>query len=702
MPQLDSTDTLESDTKKDTIVWLCVVALTAICVVLGDSLGVLYKYPDSLVIPLTGPLNQAMSWFVEVFGWFFKAIGWLFDWPILFAKTILHAIPWFATLILATFVSYRAGGVSLALFCALSILYMVTFGFWPQSMNSFALVVISIPLAVIVGFALGTWGFLSARAYRVIMPTLDLMQTVPAFAYLIPILLLFGFGSTVGLVASVLFAFPPMVRNTIVGLRGVPGTVIDSGLMSGATPVQLFWNVRVPTARRQLLLGVNQATMASLSMVIIASIIGGTNDIGWEVLSTIRKALFGESILAGVVIALMAMILDRVTNGFAMRSTTIIDDEMKKSSRLAWIICGGVFLAAIAFAQLIPLLSVWPKAWVINPAPAMNATLEWVFLEFREGLEAIKQVAFFFVMLPIKLGLKQAVSPFTWGFSMTPMVTAIYAALVLIPAAFLAYKHRILQAIRLVLLGLVLYGGLTGTAWIALCAIIVVLGWQAGGRGLAIWIVAGLAFLLVTGIWNPSTISIYLCGVAVLLSFTVGSAVGVWASENDKVAAVVRPIIDTLQTMPLFVILIPFVMVFKIGEFTALLSICTFAIVPAIRYTQHGLRNLPQDVVEAASAIGCTRAQLLFQVKLPLAVPSIMLGLNQTIMFAISMLVITALVGTDDLGQQIYIGLGDGDFGVGMIAGVGMAIIAMIADRITQSISRKMQAKLGLRQEMLA
>ena len=331
----------------------------------------------------------------------------------------------------------------------------------------------------------------------------------------------------------------------------------------------------------------------------------------------------------------------------------------------------------------------------------MNAALEWVFLEFRTSLEALKQFAFFFVMLPIKLGLKQAVSPFTWGFAMTPMVTAIYAALVIIPTILLAYKHRYMQAVWLVLAALVLYGGLTGTAWIALCAIVVVLGWQAGGRALAIWIAAGLAFLLLTGIWNPSTISVYLCGVAVLVSFVIGGSIGIWAAENDKVSAIVRPVIDTLQTMPLFVILIPFVMIFKIGEFTALLAICTFAVVPAIRYTQHGLRNLPRDVVEAATAIGSTRAQLLFQVKLPLAVPSIMLGLNQTIMFAISMLVITALVGTDDLGQQIYIGLGDGDFGVGMIAGLGMAIIAMIADRITQNISRKMQDKFGIRQEGL-
>ncbi len=691
---------VERSSSRSIVVWLGVVALTAICVTLGDSLGAFFKYPDSLVLPLTGPLNAAMSWFVAIFGWFFKAIGWLFDWPILFAKTILHAIPWFAFLILATFVSYRAGGIRLAIFCALSIIYVVTFGFWPQSMNSFALVVISIPLAVMVGFALGTWGFMSHRAYRVIMPTLDLMQTVPAFAYLIPILLLFGFGATVGLVASVLFAFPPMVRNTIVGLRGVPATVIDSGLMSGATPSQLFWRVRVPTARRQLLLGVNQATMASLSMVIIASIIGGTNDIGWEVLSTIRKALFGESILAGIVIALMAMILDRITAGFALQSPTM-DLNEQKAKRRSWVICGAVVAIVIVFAQFISLLSIWPKAWIINPAPAMNASLEWVFVEYREFLEGVKQIAFFYVMLPLKIGLKQAVSPFTWGFSMTGLVTVIYAVLILIPAAVLIWKRMYMAAICLVLLALVLYGGLTGTAWIALCTIIIILGWQAGGSVLAMWISAGLAFLLLTGIWDPAVVSVYLCGMAALVSFAIGGAVGVWASENDKVSTAVRPIIDTLQTMPLFVILIPFVMVFKIGEFTALLAICTFAIVPAIRYTEHGLRNLPRDVVEAATTIGCTRMQLLFQVKLPLAVPSIMLGLNQTIMFAISMLVITALVGTDDLGQQIYIGLGDGDFGVGMIAGIGMAIIAMIADRITQGISKQMQNKLGIRQEGL-
>ena len=185
-----------------------------------------------------------------------------------------------------------------------------------------------------------------------------------------------------------------------------------------------------------------------------------------------------------------------------------------------------------------------------------------------------------------------------------------------------------------------------------------------------------------------------------LLAFGIGALVGILASEFDSLSAVLRPINDTLQTMPLFVILIPFVMIFKIGEFTALLAIMAYAIVPAIRYTEHGLRNVPAEVIEAATCFGCTRLQLLWRVKLPLAMPVMMLGLNQTIMFGVAMLVIAALVGTNGLGQRVYIGLGDGDFGVGMVAGIGMAFIAMIADRMTRAWSHARQKELGLRAEV--
>src|SRR5690606_28831916 len=149
------------------------------------------------------------------------------------------------------------------------------------------------------------------------------MQTVPAFAYLLPMLLLFGFGPVVGLIASAIYAIPPMVRNVILGLSSVPDDVREAGVMGGCTEWQQFWLVEVPSAKRQIMVGVNQTIMAALSMVIIAAVIGGFNDIGWEVLSAINKAQFGQSLFAGLVIALIAMLLDRLSMAFALRASPV-------------------------------------------------------------------------------------------------------------------------------------------------------------------------------------------------------------------------------------------------------------------------------------------------------------------------------------------------------------------------------------------
>lgn len=563
-------------------------------------------------------------------------------------------------------------------------------------MNTLSLVAISVPFAILTGFLFGVWGFYSHRAERVIMPTLDMLQTVPVFAYLLPILLLFGFGTVVGLVASVLYSFPPMVRNTIVGLRGVSTEVIESGLMSGASPKQLFWQVRVPSALKQLLLGVNQATMASLSMVIIASIIGGTEDIGWEVLTTIRKAQFGESLLAGMVIALMAMVIDRITNGLATRSDYTPGIQSNLQRYRYWIIAAVGAAIVFALSLIFDWLKDWPAALEINPAKTMNDGLTYIVANYRSQIDSIKKFAFFFVMLPTKIGLQEAVSPFTWGFELKQIHKIGYAIAVTVIALLATYRWGSRAAIAFVLLAIFIYFGLTNMPWPAVLLVSGFAAWRIGGVTLALGTLLGLGFIVVAGNWPQAMLSVYLCTIGVLISFLLGTSLGIWASTHDTVSAIVRPINDTLQTMPLFVILIPFVMIFKIGDFTALLAIIAYAFVPAIRYAEHGLRNLPADVIEAARMIGCTKRQLLWQVKVPLAMPVMMLGLNQTIMFGIAMLVITALVGTNGLEQSVYIGLSDGNFGVGMTAGLCMAIIAIIADRTTQAWSRKRSAQLGL------
>lgn len=678
--------------------WLAVIVFTLGCLALKGQVTWVASYPKDLVLPATSLLNDAMTWFVGAFGAVFLGISWLLGFPVSWARDVLHWLPWSATIALVGVVAHAAAGWRLVAFASLSMIYMLVVGYWDESMNSLALVVISVPLAVAVGFAVGVAGFLSARAERVIMPTLDLFQTIPAFAYLIPILLLFGFGPVVGLIASLLYSFPPMVRNTILGLRQVPADIIESGLMSGATRAQLFWQVRLPSAMRQILLGVNQATMASLSMVIVASIIGGTEDIGWEVLSTMRKALFGESLLAGIVIALIAMIMDRVTWGLAIRESEYGREPARSwvVRHRHWLIAAGVLVAFVVAARIVPVLHDYPRQWVASPAVYLNQGIEYIVVNYRTAIETIKTIAFFFVMLPTRIGLEQTVSPVTWGFAITTGHIIGYVALTTGLALAALRWVGVGAAVAVALFAIVYYFGLTNIPWPALAVLFAVLGYVLGGVGLAVGTVLGLAFLLLTGVWQEAVLSLYLCGLAVVISFVFGGAIGIWAAGNDRVSAFVRPIIDTLQTMPLFVLLIPVIMIFKIGEFTALLSIIAYAFVPAIRYTEHGLRNLPKEVIEAATAMGCTRRQLLWQVKLPLAMPVVMLGLNQTIMFGISMLVIAALVGTSDLGQRVYIGLGNGDFGVGMVAGIGMAIIAMIADRMTQAWSRRQQAALQL------
>ena len=675
--------------------WLFIILSTLVLIFLQDHLKWLSTYPKELIIPFDHWLNLGMGFLITYFGWFFMGVSWLLEWPIDGVRFVLQALPWSVVSFLICVFAFIAAGWRLALFALISCMYMVVIGYWSESMNTLSLVAISVPLAVLIGFGFGVWAFQSQAAKRIILPMLDIFQTVPAFAYLLLILMLFGFGTVVGLIASILYSFPPMARNVLVGLGRVPAEVIESGLMSGATNRQLFWQVRIPSTKRQLLLGVNQTTMASLSMVIIASIIGGTADIGWEVLSQIRKAQFGESLLAGLVIALMAILIDRATYGFAKNSSTYQPRSSMASWRYSLIAIAG---AAIFFllSSLIPALDIWPRELEINPARGMNEGLEYIIINYRAAIETIKTMAFFFIMLPAKIGLQGSVSPFTWGFELQTWHSFSYAIVLTGFSIWCGIRFNMQLGFMILLFAIFFFIGLTKMPWPAIMIIYKYIAWRLGGLTLAIGTFFGLCFLVVSGIWPEAMLSLYLCGIAVILSFLFGSGLGIWAAHNSTVSAILRPINDTLQTMPLFVILIPFVMIFKIGEFTALLAIIAYAIVPAIRYTEHGLRNLPEGVIEAAEMMGCSKQQLLWTVKIPLALPVMMLGLNQTIMYGIAMLVIAALVGTNGLEQIVYIGLSDGNFGLGLIAGIGLAIIAMTADRMTQAWSYKRQKDLDL------
>ena len=659
------------------------------------------SYPGDWVVPLSAWINATMDWVVRHFQWLFRSVTWLLEYPMELIQDLLQWLPWPATLVGFTFVAYMAAGWRLATFTVIALSYIVVLGYWSESMNTLALVFVSVPLSISLGLCIGIWAYKSRRVERLVGPLLDLMQTFPTFAYLVPILLLFGFGPVVGLLASAIYATPPMVRNVILGLRRVPTEVVESGVMSGATRRQLLWWVEVPSAMPTVLIGVNQTVMAALSMVIIAALIGSSADIGWEVVSTMRKAAFGQSLLAGIVIVFIAVILDRVSRGFAQQQLTLAAPQGSWQKRHRVVIVGiGVVVVLTLLSQLVPAAKVFPEhlargtySWA---AGNLNDLIETLTADYVVLWDGIKEIALFFFLVPINLGLQTAVRPFSWGFELTPFMTWSYAAVSVAIAFYLARLTSWRLGVGVILITGTLYFGVSNTPWPAFISIVTLLAWQVGGFRLGLFALFGLAFIAMTGYWSFAMRSVYLCTAAVVTSFVIGVLLGVIAAHNDRFSTVIRPINDTLQTMPLFVFLIPVLMFFQIGEFTAYLAIIMYAIVPAIRYTEHGLRNAPGEVVEAAQAVGCTRGQLLWNVKLPLAIPEIMVGLNQTIMFGLAMLVIAALVGTKGLGQQVYVAVTSGDVGKGMIAGLSITVIAMIADRVIQAWSAERKRALGL------
>lgn len=268
-------------------------------------------------------------------------------------------------------------------------------------------------------------------------------------------------------------------------------------------------------------------------------------------------------------------------------------------------------------------------------------------------------------------------------------------AAALIGLAFIYRKQAAVGVCILIAAG-VLVTGVTNLPWPFVLVGFGAPGWVAGGPKLAAYSVILVAVVPLMGLWGPALLSLYLCGAAVIACVIVGGAIGILCGVSERAWTVVRPICDLLQTIPLFVLLIPVLMLFQIGEFSAFLAICAYAIAPMIRYTREGLVSTPEELVEAAISSGATNWQLLWEVRAPYAAPTILLGLNQTILYAFSMLVIAVLVGTTDLGQQIYLALGQGDVGLGVAAGISMALLALVADRLVQAFAGKQRAALGL------
>ncbi|MAZ20432.1 ABC transporter permease subunit [Roseovarius sp.] len=668
--------------------WAALVVLLtgALCMALAGKLPWLVKFPEAWALPMTQWVGQGMEWLLGLMkpamrlvsaglGVVMEAVNWLFN-----------ALPWPVVIGLVTGFGWWAGGLRLAALGGIGMSLVLASGYWTESMNTLSLVAVSVPLALIAGGAVGILAYEFPRIKGLVQGMMDVMQTVPTFAYLTPLLLLFGFGPVVGLIASAIYAAPPMARNVLLGLERVESDIKEAAIMSGGTRLQQLFLIEIPAAKTQIMVGVNQCLMAALSMVIIAAVIGGFEDIGWEVLLTMRKAQLGPSLLAGMVIVVFAVIIDRMSLHLAMT-------RERHDLRIAGAIAGvGVVVAVLLWGRAAP-----GEVAVMEPAKQwLDTTLSRVLTRNAGTLDAIKNGAMFYGLLPVRIGLDGAVLPFTWGFQWTTAMSAWFLGAAALAGLALGLAGRITAGLVLLILAGVLETGVSELPWPFLLVAVAAIGWTAGGWRLAALTTGLMVLVLFSGLWQKALLSLYLAGVSVFACAVLGGLIGLASAASPMVWRVVRPICDMLQTIPLFVFLIPVLMFFQIGEFSAFLAICMYAIVPMIRYTRQGLVSTPEELIEAAISSGATSWQVMREVRAPYAAPTILLGLNQTILYAFAMLVIAALVGTTGLGQSIFLALGQADVGLGIVSGAAMAILALVADRLVQGFATKRRAALGL------
>ena len=220
------------------------------------------------------------------------------------------------------------------------------------------------------------------------------------------------------------------------------------------------------------------------------------------------------------------------------------------------------------------------------------------------------------------------------------------------------------------------------------------IGWQIAGRNIAIFSVIAMTVIGLIGAWEESMITLALVATAVVFCVIIGIPLGIWAARSDRFASLIRPILDTMQTLPAFVYLVPVVMLFGTGEVPGVIVTFIFAVPPLIRLTNIGIRGVPEDVVEAAKAFGSTPRQVLLQVQVPLAMPTILAGVNQSLMLALSMVVIASLIAVEGLGQMVNRGIGRLDVGLAVVGGIGIVLLAIVLDRITQAVGDTKKGRL--------
>ncbi|MEO7943865.1 MAG: ABC transporter permease subunit [Marmoricola sp.] len=540
------------------------------------------------------------------------------------------AVAWFFTALVAGWRMSLLTAVSFALFALL--------GYYESAMDLLIVTLLSVALSVGIGLPLAIWMAHSTRARAVLTPILDVMQTLPSFAYLLPLMLLFGIGGPAAVICTLIYSLPPLMRIASHGLQNLSQTALEATDSMGQTPWQRLTKVELPMAKRTIIVGINQTTMAALSMATIAAFINGPG-LGQPVVRALNALRVGDAFVPGICIVVMAIMLDRVTTAASEHGEKLNRSQAQDMAERRSVLLMAGAVVTIVCVYLSRHYTFAAKPWESSLGDKLSSgvqtAIDWISTNWSGATSAIAD----------------------------------------------GFTSAVINKLEYVLAGSPWF--VTGLAILAIA--VIVGGWRAGVA--TVVCLAGLRWL---ELWNNAMITLTATLVAAIFVMLLAAVFGVWMGRSKQADRLIRPLLDAGQTLPPFVYLIPVLALFGPTRFTAIVAAVAYAAPAAIKIVADGIKAVSSATVEAAESAGALTIQIITKVQIPMARSAFTVATNQGLLYVLAMVVIGGLVGAGALGYDVVAGFKQLDTrGRGLAAGFSIVLLGVMLDRITTYAARR-------------